>query len=57
MVPFNKKIYDANGKEVVIKVAQFQMGYKGYIQLAIRSGYYKDMDVIEIRKGEYLGRT
>ncbi len=56
MVPFNKKIYDANGKEVVIKVAQFQMGYKGYIQLAIRSGYYKDMDVIEIRKGEYLGR-
>ena len=56
MVPFNKKIYDANGKEVVIKVAQFQLGYKGYIQLAIRSGYYKDIDVIEIRDGEYLGR-
>ena len=23
------------------KKAQFQLGYKGYIQLAIRSGYYK----------------
>lgn len=38
------------------KVAQFQIGYKGYIQLALRSGYYKDIDVFEIREGEYLGR-
>lgn len=38
------------------KVAQFQLGYKGYIQLAIRSGQYKDIDVIEVREGEYLGR-
>lgn len=38
------------------KVAQFQLGYKGYIQLALRSGYYKDIDVLEIREGEYLGR-
>ncbi|MGN1297650.1 MAG: recombinase RecT [Clostridia bacterium] len=36
--------------------AQFQIGYKGYIQLAIRSGQYKDIDVIEVREGEYLGR-
>ena len=36
--------------------AQFQLGYKGYIQLAIRSGQYKDIDVIEVRDGEYLGR-
>lgn len=36
--------------------AQFQLGYKGYIQLAIRSGQYKDIDVIEVREGEYLGR-
>lgn len=39
------------------KVAQFQLGYKGYIQLAIRSGYYKDIDVIEVREGEYKGRN
>ena len=29
---------------------------KGYIQLAIRSGQYKDIDVIEIKEGEFLGR-
>lgn len=49
MVPFNDK---EKGK-----VAQFQLGYKGYIQLAIRSGQYKDIDVIEIREGEFLGRN
>lgn len=49
MVPFNDK-------KKGCKVAQFQLGYKGYIQLAIRSGQYKDIDVIEIREGEYLGR-
>ena len=37
-------------------VAQFQLGYRGYLQLAIRSGQYQDIDVIEIREGEYLGR-
>lgn len=38
------------------KEAQFQMGYKGYIQLALRTGQYKDIDVMEIREGEYKGR-
>lgn len=37
-------------------VAQFQLGWHGYYQLAIRSGQYKDLDVIEIKEGEYLGR-
>jgi recombination protein RecT len=37
-------------------VAQFQLGYKGYIQLAIRSGQYRDIDAIEIRDGECKGR-
>jgi recombination protein RecT len=32
--------------------AQFQLGYKGYIQLAIRSGYYKRLNVLEIKEGE-----
>ena len=36
--------------------AQFQLGYKGYLALAIRSGQYRDLDVIEIKEGEYLGR-
>lgn len=44
LVPFNDK---NNGK-----VAQFQLGYKGYIQLAIRSGQYKKLNVLAIKAGE-----
>lgn len=36
------------------KVAQFQLGYKGYIQLAIRSGYYKKLNVLAIKEGELI---
>lgn len=49
IVPFND---NKNGR----KVAQFQIGYKGYIQLAMRSGQYRDLDVIEVRQGEYKGK-
>lgn len=45
MVPFNTK----SGK-----VAQFQLGYKGYIQLAIRSGQYKKLNVLAIKEGELI---
>jgi recombination protein RecT len=34
------------------KVATFILGYKGYIQLAIRSGQYKNINVLAIKKGE-----
>lgn len=59
LVPFDQKKYNEKAKkyEVISKKAQFQLGYKGYIQLAIRSGQYKDIDVIEVREGEYLGRN
>lgn len=32
--------------------AQFQLGYKGYVQLALRSGYYKALNVFSIKAGE-----
>lgn len=32
--------------------AQFQLGYKGYIQLALRSGQYRYINAIPVRKGE-----
>lgn len=35
-----------------VTVAQFQIGYKGLIQLAIRSGMYKKLNVIAIKEGE-----
>ena len=46
MVPFNDR---ERGK-----VAQFQLGYKGYIQLAIRSGQYKKLNVLAIKEGELI---
>ncbi len=47
MVPYENK------KEGT-KVAQFQMGYKGYIQLAIRSGQYKKLNVLAVKEGELV---
>lgn len=35
-------------------VCQFQLGYKGYIQLAIRSGQYKKLNVLPIKEGELI---
>ncbi|SUP42426.1 recombinase RecT [Veillonella criceti] len=32
--------------------AQFQMGYKGYIQLAMRTGQYKTINACEVYEGE-----
>ena len=52
------KVKDKNGRFVAVTEsrAQFVLGYKGYIQLAIRSGQYRDIDVIEIKEGEYKGK-
>lgn len=37
--------------------AQFQIGYRGLIQLAIRSGQYLLLNVTEVRHGEYRGEN
>jgi len=34
--------------------AQFQLGYRGLIQLAIRSGYYKKINALAIKEGELI---
>ncbi len=54
LVQFNKSEYNpaTRKREVVGKIAQFQIGYKGYIQLAIRSGQYKNINVVEVKEGE-----
>lgn len=36
-------------------VAQFQMGYKGFIQLAMRSGQFQTLNVTDVRQGELKG--
>lgn len=47
LVPFE------NRKEGV-KNAQFVLGYKGMIQLALRSGQYKRLNVLAVKEGELL---
>lgn len=46
LVPFNDR--DRG------KVAQFVLGYHGMLQLAIRSGQYKKINVLPIKKGELI---
>lgn len=48
VIPFNNK---SKG----IKEAQFQIGYKGFTQLAIRSGQFKTINVRDVREGEIVG--
>lgn len=47
LVPFN------NSKRGV-KEAQFQLGYKGLVQLALRSGQYKRLNVMSVKEGELV---
>ena len=47
MVPFKDK-------KSGTKKAQFQLGYKGLIQLALRTGQYKSLIVSEIKDGELI---
>ena len=35
-------------------VAQFQMGYKGFIQLALRYGQFKTLNATDVREGELV---
>lgn len=57
LVPFkNKAKYDRQGNLIKPETtdAQFVLGYKGYIQLALRSGYYKHLNVIAVKAGELV---
>ena len=52
LVPYNNKKKDANGKQIQVKEAAFQLSYRGYLQLAMRSGQYRKINACDIREGE-----
>lgn len=53
VVPFNRK--EKVGKEwITHNEAQFIIGYKGYIQLAQRSGQYKALNALEVYEGQLV---
>lgn len=47
LVPFNDK-------KAGVKKAQFILGYKGYLQLVMRSGQVKKINAVEIKAGELI---
>ena len=54
VVPYNESFRDASGQWQKRSVAQFQLGYKGFIQLALRSKEYETIGASEIYEGQLV---
>lgn len=55
LVPYDKKFQNpATGQWNKVKLAQFQMMYKGFIQLAIRTGEYEKMNCSVVYQDEMI---
>lgn len=54
IVPYNQSYKDNSGAWQKRQVAQFQMGYKGFIQLAQRTGMYKTLSASPIYEGQLV---
>lgn len=55
IVPYKKNSKDKDGNWHTTVLAQFQIGYKGYTQLAQRTGEYQRMNVIEVYENQFKG--
>jgi len=53
IVPYNNRQKDGTFKTV----AQFQIGYKGFIQLAQRSGQFKTISAAPVYDGQLVGKN
>ena len=51
IIPYKENDKNGNLKRIV---ATFQMGWQGYVQLALRSGQYRTINVIELKEGELI---
>ena len=51
LVPYKKK--DRTGAVIAVE-AQFQIGFKGYIQLAMRTGQYKKINAVPIYENQFI---
>ena len=52
IVPFNNSIKNPDGSYTKRMEAAFILGYKGMNQLAMRTGAYKTINVLDVREGE-----
>lgn len=58
IIPYNEKVKGVNGQpDTWRNVAQFQLGYKGFIQLAQRSGQFKTISATPIYKGQLIANN
>ena len=54
IIPYNNKQKDENGNDTWVTSAQFQMGYRGFIQLAQRTGQYKTISAAPVYEGQLI---
>lgn len=55
IIPFNNRKKKPDGSTVQVAEASFIMGYKGMVQLALRSGVYSRVpDAVDVREGELV---
>jgi recombination protein RecT len=52
IIPYENSKKDANGNWIKVLEPTFQMGYKGYIQLAMRTGQYRTLNADVVYEGE-----
>jgi recombination protein RecT len=52
IIPFNNSVKDERGQWTKKMTPTFQMGYKGYIQLAMRTGQYRTINADAVYEGE-----
>jgi recombination protein RecT len=55
IIPYNIKVKTPGQLDRWVKKAQFQIGYKGLIQLGHRSQQFKGLNTSEVRESEYKG--
>lgn len=52
IIPFNERQKDGS----YLSKAQFQIGYKGFVQLAMRSNQFKTINTSDVKAGEIISR-
>jgi len=57
IIPFDQKFKDDKGNWGKKTIAQFQIGYRGFIQLAQRSGVFHNISATPIYKGQLVSEN
>jgi len=52
IIPYKRKFKDDKGKWDEVLEAQYQTGWKGFVQLAMRTGQFKTINVTDVRQSE-----